>query len=107
ETEPVAKSDEFQAFGKKVLDLVEADGIEAASQLEDERIELSARLGENIAVAGAARFEAVDGGRIAAYAHPPANKLGVLVHVRGGDADLRRQIVLEHAASSAHCLSRA
>src|SRR4029079_3907453 len=29
EPEPVAKSDEFQAFGKKVLELVEADGIEA------------------------------------------------------------------------------
>jgi elongation factor Ts len=56
ETEPVAKSDEFQAFGKKVLDLVEADGIEAPSQLEEERVELSAKLGENIAVAGAARF---------------------------------------------------
>src|SRR4051794_14235185 len=38
ETEPVAKSDEFQAFGKKVLDLVEAEGIEAPSQLEEERV---------------------------------------------------------------------
>jgi elongation factor Ts len=106
ETEPVAKSDEFQAFGKKVLELVEADGIEAASQLEDERVELSARLGENIAVAGAARFEAVDGGRIAAYAHPPANKLGVLVHVRGGDDDLGRKLAMHIAASSPQWIGR-
>ena len=106
ETEPVAKSDEFQAFGKKVLDLVESDGIEAASQLEDERVELSARLGENIAVAGAARFEAVDGGRIAAYAHPPANKLGVLVHVRGGDDDLGRKLAMHIAASSPQWIGR-
>ena len=106
ETEPVAKSDEFQAFGKNVLDLVEAEGIEAHSQLEQERIELSARLGENIAVAGAARFEAVDGGRIAAYAHPPANKLGVLVHLRGGDDDLARKLAMHIAASAPHWVAR-
>ena len=106
ETEPVAKSDEFQAFGKKVLDLVEAEGIEAPSQLEEERVELSAKLGENIAVAGAARFEAVDGGTIAAYAHPPANKLGVLVHVRGGDDDLGRKLAMHIAASSPQWVAR-
>jgi elongation factor Ts len=106
ETEPVAKSDEFQAFGKKVLDVVEADGIDAASQLEDERVELSAKLGENIAVAGAARFEAVDGGRIGAYAHPPANKLGVLVQLRGGDDDLARKLAMHIAASSPQWIGR-
>ncbi|HKN64483.1 MAG TPA: translation elongation factor Ts [Gaiellaceae bacterium] len=106
ETEPVAKSVEFQAFGQKVLELVEAEGIEAASQVEDERVELSAKLGENIVVAGAARFEAVDGGRIAAYAHPPANKLGVLVHVRGGDDDLGRKLAMHIAASSPQWIGR-
>jgi len=107
ETEPVAKSDEFQAFGKKVLDLVETDGIDAASQLEGERVELSAKLGENIAVAGAARFEAVDGGLIGAYAHPPANKLGVLVQLRGGDDDLARKLAMHIAASSPQWIGRA
>jgi elongation factor Ts len=106
ETEPVAKSDEFQAFGKKVLDLVETDGVDAPSQLEDERVELSAKLGENIAVAGAARFEAVDGGRIGAYAHPPANKLGVLVQLRGGDDDLARKLAMHIAASSPQWIAR-
>jgi elongation factor Ts len=106
ETEPVAKSEEFQAFGKKVLDLVETDGVDAASQLEDERVELSAKLGENIAVAGAARFEAVDGGRIGAYAHPPANKLGVLVQLRGGDDDLARKLAMHIAASSPQWIGR-
>jgi elongation factor Ts len=106
ETEPVAKSVEFQAFAQKVLELVEAEGIEAAAQLEDERVELSAKLGENIAVAGAARFEAVDGGHIAAYAHPPANKLGVLVHVRGGDDDLGRKLAMHIAASSPQWIGR-
>jgi elongation factor Ts len=98
ETEPVSKNDDFQVFGKKALDLVEAEGIDAVSELEQERVELSAKLGENIVIAGAARFEAVDGGRIAAYVHPPANKLGVLVHLRGGDDDLGRKVAMHIAA---------
>jgi elongation factor Ts len=106
ETEPVSKSEEFQEFGKKVLEVVEAEGIEAASQLEGERVELSAKLGENIVVAGAARFEAVDGGHIAAYAHPPANKLGVLVQVRGGADDLGRKLAMHIAASSPQWIAR-
>src|SRR3954468_14797941 len=77
ETEPVSKNDEFQAFAKKVLDTVENDGIEGAQALEEERVQLSGNLGENIVVAGAARFEPVDGAKIDGYAHPPANKLGV------------------------------
>ena len=99
ETEPVSKSVEFQAFGKKALELVEAEGIAAVGQLDEERTELSGKLGENISVVGAARFEAVDGGRIAAYAHPPANKIGVLLQLRGGDADLGRKLAMHIAAS--------
>ncbi|HVS85741.1 MAG TPA: translation elongation factor Ts [Gaiellaceae bacterium] len=99
ESEPVSKNDEFQAFAKKVLDLVDAEGLAAADGLETERAELSGKLGENIAVAGGARFEALDGGRVAAYAHPPANKIGVLVNLRGGDADLGRKLAMHIAAS--------
>jgi elongation factor Ts len=106
ETEPVSKNDEFQAFGKKVLELVEAEGVQAAEQLDGERTELSAKLGENIAVAGAARFEAVDGGRIAAYSHPPANKLGVLVHVRGGDEQLARNLAMHISWSDPRWVGR-
>jgi elongation factor Ts len=106
ETEPVSKNEEFQAFGKKVLDLVETAGIDAVAQLDEERTELSAKLGENIAVAGAARFEAVDGGRIAAYAHPPANKLGVLVHVRGGDEQLARNLAMHISWSDPRWVGR-
>ena len=99
ETEPVSKNEEFQVFARKVLDAVEADGPGAEQELDGERQELSGRLGENISVAGAARFEAVDGARIAAYAHPPAHKIGVLVQVRGGDADLARKLAMHVAAS--------
>jgi elongation factor Ts len=106
ETEPVSNNDEFMAWAKKVLEAVEADGIEAAGDLEEERVALSGKLGENIVVAGAARFEAVDGGLVAAYAHPPANKLGVLLQLRGGDADLGRKVAMHIAASNPQWISR-
>src|SRR5205823_10243910 len=56
ETEPVSKNDEFQAFAKKVLDTVDAKGVGAEAELEPERTELAAKLGENILVTGAARY---------------------------------------------------
>jgi elongation factor Ts len=106
ETEPVSKNDEFQAFAKKVLETVESSGADAVAQLDAERTELGAKLGENIVVAGAARFEAVDGGLVSAYAHPPANKLGVLLQLRGGDADLGRKVAMHIAASSPQWIAR-
>ena len=106
ETEPVARNDEFQAFAQKVLDAVDSDGIDAAAELDEERTALSGKLGENIVVAGAARFEAVNGGRVAAYAHPPANKLGVLVQVRGGEPEFARKLAMHIAASSPQWVAR-
>ena len=58
ETEPVSKNDEFSGWAKSVLDAVHADGPDAAESLEDERVALSAKLGENIVVVGAERYEA-------------------------------------------------
>jgi elongation factor Ts len=95
ETEPVSNNDEFLSYAKGVLDAVEASGVGSESSLEDKRVELSAKLGENIAVVGGARFEAVDGARISAYAHPPANKFGALVHLRGGTDDLGRKLGMQ------------
>jgi elongation factor Ts len=106
ETEPVSNNDEFLAFAKKVLEAVEAGGPGAEQQLEEERLQLSAKLGENIAVAGAARFEAVDGARIDGYAHPPANKLGVLVQLRGGSPELARRVAMHIAASAPQWIGR-
>jgi elongation factor Ts len=95
ETEPVSNNEEFLAYAKKVLEVVEATGVGAESELEEERVELSAKLGENIVVVGGARFEAVDGARISAYAHPPANKFGALVHLRGGTDELGRKLGMQ------------
>jgi elongation factor Ts len=107
ETDFVSNSDDFLAFAEKVLKLVDAEGIDALGQLEDERVDLVAKLGENITIVGAARFEAVDGGLIAGYAHPPANKLGTLVQVRGGDADLGRFVAMHIAAAAPQWVTRA
>jgi elongation factor Ts len=106
ETEPVSNNDEFLAFAKKVLEVVEQDGPGAEKQLEDERLQLSGKLGENIVVAGRARFEAVDGARIDGYAHPPANKLGVLVQLRGGSPELARKVAMHIAASAPQWIGR-
>jgi elongation factor Ts len=99
ETEPVSNNDEFLAYAKDVLDAVDARGAGAEGELEEARVQLAVKLGENIAVVGTARFERVDGGVIAAYAHPPATKIGVLVQLRGGDADLGRKVAMHVAAS--------
>ncbi len=106
ETEPVSNNDEFLAYAKKVLEAVESDGPGAEAELDEERQHLSGKLGENIAVAGAARFEAVEGARIEGYAHPPANKLGVLVQVRGGSDGLARKLAMHIAASTPQWIGR-
>jgi len=87
ETEPVSRSDEFQAYARKVLQAVHAGGAEAVAPLDGERLELMGKLGENIVVVGAARFE---GGTLAQYVHPPANKIGVLVQLTSGTPELGR-----------------
>lgn len=94
ETEPVSKSDEFQDFGIKVLRAVHADGPIAVESYETERMELIAKLGENIVVVDPQRFEASNGEVLAGYAHPPANKIGVLVELDGGSEELARQLAM-------------
>jgi elongation factor Ts len=106
ETEPVSNNDEFLAFARRVLDAVEEGGPGAEETLEEERVQLVAKLGENVTVAGAARYEAVDGALIDGYAHPPANKLGALVQVRGGTSELARRVAMHVVASAPQWIGR-
>ena len=94
ESEPVSKNDEFLRFAETALEAVEADGPEALAGLEEQRLELIGRLGENVEIRGAARLEAGEGELLAEYVHPPANKIGVLVRVRGGDAATARRLAM-------------
>lgn len=94
ETEPVSKNDEFLRFAERVLETVEASGPDAVAELEHDRVELVARIGENVEIRGAARLDAQDGELLAEYVHPPANKVGVLARVRGDDPALARRIAM-------------
>jgi elongation factor Ts len=97
ETEPVSKNEAFQEWVKKVLFAVDSRGTEAVAELEEERVELIAKLGENILVTGAERFEAGPGDVLGAYTHPPANKIGVVVKLAGGTPELARQLAMHIA----------
>ena len=96
ETEPVSKNEEFQSFAEQVLRAVHAQGEAAVEQLEEERLELIGKLGENIVIVDAVQFEVFDGHVVSGYAHPPANKIGVLVDLGGEGAtpELARQIAM-------------
>jgi elongation factor Ts len=94
ETEPVSNNDEFLAYAETVLHAVYARGPEAVAELEDRRVELAAKLGENIQVLGAKRLSAAEGELLQYYAHGPANKVGALVLARGTDAQAARSLAL-------------
>ncbi len=94
ETEPVSKNEEFLRFAETALETVEASGPDAVAGLEERRVELVARLGENVEIRGTARLEAGEGELLAEYVHPPANKIGVLVKVRGGDPATARRLAM-------------
>jgi elongation factor Ts len=94
ETEPVSRNEEFRAFAEKVLRAVHADGAGAAEGFEQERLELIGKLGENIVIVGAARFDRTQAETIAAYVHPPAHKIGVLVALSDGSEELARQVAM-------------
>jgi elongation factor Ts len=105
ETEPVSGNEEFLDFVQHVLDLVLLEGPAAAESLEEERVELVAKLGENIAVVGAERYEGEEGDVVVEYIHPPAQKIGVLVHAKA-TPELTRMVAMHIAAAKPVYLSR-
>jgi elongation factor Ts len=92
ETEPVSNNDDFLAYAEKVLRAVFAG--EDASSLEAERVDIAGKLGENIQVVGAKRFESEDGQQLQYYVHAPANKVGAVVQTKGGDPEAARSLAL-------------
>jgi elongation factor Ts len=107
ETEPVSKNDEFRVFAQRVLEAAYSTYLaEKADELDEDRKQLIGKIGENIAFVGTVTFEAVDGGVIDGYVHPPANKLGALVQLRGGDAELAKRVAMHIAWSDPRWVSR-
>lgn len=106
ESEPVSVNEDFKRFAASVLECVKAEGSAAAESAEADRVELVSKIGENIVVRGAERFEAADGEVLAGYVHPPANKIGVLVKLAGGDAELGRLLAMHISFANPRYLAR-
>lgn len=112
ETDFVARSDDFQQFveaiGAAVLEHKPADlqalnelSLDGSDTVEQHRKELVARIGENIQVRRFARLES--NGLIGAYSH--GGRIGVLVDLENGDADLAKDVAMHVAASQPVCIS--
>ena len=104
ETEPVSKNEAFLAFAERALEAVESG--ESVEALEPERHELLAKIQENIVIRGAARMQAKQGETLAEYVHPPANKIGVLVKVKGANAAAARRLAMHISFSNPRWTTR-
>lgn len=105
ETDFVAKDENFIAFTQAVAQAAldsnagDAEALKAAKvatgeTVEEARAAAVAKLGENIQVRRLARIDTAN--NVAAYVH--GGKIGVLVELAGGDADLARGIAMHVAA---------
>ncbi|WP_027081335.1 translation elongation factor Ts [Luteimonas mephitis] len=102
ETDFVAKDTNFVAFTEAVADAAlgaaDIDALKSASingkTVEETRAELIAKVGENVQVRRMARIDSAN--NVAAYVH--GGRIGVLVEVKGGDAELARGLAMHVAA---------
>jgi elongation factor Ts len=104
ETDFVAKDDHFRGFAERVAGVVldkKPASVEAlmglpadGRTLEEGRLDLVTKVGENINVR---RFEVVESkGHVGAYVH--GMRIGVLVDLEGGSAELARDLALQVAS---------
>jgi elongation factor Ts len=105
ETDFVAKDSNFLAFGEAVAQAALAAGSASVDDLkdvrlasgetvEDARSALINKVGENVQVRRLAQVRS--GNNVAAYVH--GGRIGVLVEVAGGDAELARGLAMHIAA---------
>ncbi|KLJ01603.1 translation elongation factor Ts [Luteimonas sp. FCS-9] len=105
ETDFVAKDDNFLRFtdavaqaaltsGAADIDALKAAKIETGETVEEARAAVIAKIGENVQVRRIVRVES--GNNLAAYVH--GGRIGVLVELQGGDADLARGLAMHVAA---------
>jgi elongation factor Ts len=114
ETDFVARNDEFQDFVERLARAVVASGMNDGEVLggdalmeraefasfQKEIVDLRSKVGENITVYRAVRFEPTSGSSAAAYVHF-GGKIGVLVELTGatGQEDAAREVAMHVAAS--------
>lgn len=105
ETDFVAKDENFVAFTNAVAQAALASGaadvealkvakLASGETVEETRAAAISKLGENIQVRRIARVDSAN--NVAAYVH--GGKIGVLVEVQGGDAELARGLAMHIAA---------
>jgi elongation factor Ts len=104
ETDFVAKDDNFLAFADKVAQTAltsaasDVEALKAASMggdtVEQARAALISKIGENVQVRRMVRIDSAN--TIAGYVH--GGRIGVLVEVKGGDADLAKGLAMHIAA---------
>jgi elongation factor Ts len=114
ETDFVAREKDFQAFAAAVarvalearpadLDALNAAKLPSGQTVDEARRALIARIGENI---GVRRFELVNGtGAVATYLH--GSRIGSVVVIEGGDAQLGHDLAMHVAAINPPYLSAA
>jgi elongation factor Ts len=105
ETDFVAKDESFVAFANEVakaalaanagdIDALKNAKLASGSTVEEARQTLIAKIGENIQVRRMVRIESSN--NVGAYVH--GGRIGVLVEVKGGSAELARGIAMHVAA---------
>jgi len=111
QTDFVARNDMFRAFADDVAKRLAAD---PKTNFEAERVDMVAKIRENIQLPRHARMEVSGNGMVAAYIHTGA-KVGVLVEVGAGKEStvtrdefkqLVKDITLQIAAGHPHAVSR-
>ena len=114
ETDFVAKDTSFQAFADQVarailaaspkdLEAVATLVVDSGDQVESTRQALIARIGENISVRRFALLQS-DGGTLSTYLH--GTRIGVMVRLSGGDAQLGRDLAMHIAATCPLCIDQ-
>lgn len=115
ETDFVAKDENFKAFADAVGERALAGGAGSAEELaaqplkdgdaatvDQAREALIAKLGENMSVRRVEQMENA-GGSMHSYSH--GVRIGVVVEVEGGDAELGKDLAMHIAASNPMCVS--
>ncbi|WP_022972076.1 translation elongation factor Ts, partial [Xanthomonas maliensis] len=105
ETDFVAKDENFLAFTETVAktalssgaadaDALKSTKLASGETVEELRAAVIAKVGENVQVRRLARIDSAN--NVAAYVH--GGRIGVLVELKGGDAELARGIAMHIAA---------
>ena len=114
ETDFVGKNENFQALAKTIAaHIVNTNPADVDALLTSEMdgkavkdvvTEAVAKIGENISVRRFVRYESAEG-KVYSYIHG-GGKIGVLVDMKGGDAELGKDIAMQVAAANPQFLDR-